>query len=110
MFDGKRFFPDTGIPIRKIAFLMRSFALDEPVPFTDAILKAKSFTRLGASVALSARGGSYARVIALPPGRFAPVAFRPDQDQRRESTDRTSSCPTPRSDSARRTGRSECRY
>src|SRR6476646_9917985 len=108
MFDGKRFFPETGIPIRKIAFLMRSFALDEPVPFTDAILNAKSFTRLGASAALSTRGGSYARVIAQSPGRFVQAASHQDQDQRRESTDRTSSCPTPRWDSALHTTRSEC--
>jgi hypothetical protein len=46
MFDGKTFFPDTGIPIRKIACMMRLFALAEPVPLTVAILKAKSFTEL----------------------------------------------------------------
>jgi hypothetical protein len=44
MFDGKTFFPDTGMPIRKIACMRRLFALAEPVPFTVAILKAKSLT------------------------------------------------------------------
>src|SRR5688572_13660102 len=42
MFDGKTFFPETGIPIRKIACMIKLFALAEPVPLTVAILKAKS--------------------------------------------------------------------
>src|SRR5213594_46650 len=45
MFDGKTFFPDTGIPMRKIACISRLLALAEPVPLTVAILNAKSLTR-----------------------------------------------------------------
>ena len=46
MFDGKRFFPETGIPMRKIVFMRSPFALAEPVPFTVAILTAKSLRPL----------------------------------------------------------------
>ena len=42
MLDGKTFFPEIGIPIRKIACMRSPLALAEPVPFTVAILKAKS--------------------------------------------------------------------
>src|SRR5690606_19244872 len=45
MFEGKTFFPVTGIPIRKIVCMIRLFALAEPVPLTVPILNAKSFTR-----------------------------------------------------------------
>ena len=45
MLDGKMFFPETGIPIRKTACIKRELALVDPVPFTVPILKAKSFTR-----------------------------------------------------------------
>src|SRR3984957_9178921 len=44
MFDGKRFFPETGTPIRKIARINRLLALDDPVPLTFASLIAKSLT------------------------------------------------------------------
>src|SRR3954467_12617804 len=44
MFEGKTFFPVTGIPMRKIACMSRLFALAEPVPFTVPILNAKSLT------------------------------------------------------------------
>jgi hypothetical protein len=44
MFDGKTFFPVTGIPIRKIACMMRPLADADPVPFAVAILNAKSLT------------------------------------------------------------------
>src|SRR5581483_3232603 len=44
MFDGKRFFPDTGMPMRKMACMSRPFALAEPVPLTFASLSAKSLT------------------------------------------------------------------
>ena len=44
MFDGKTFFPVTGIPMRKMACMSRPFALAEPVPLTVPILSAKSFT------------------------------------------------------------------
>src|SRR4051794_11478118 len=45
MFDGKTFLPVTGIPIRKIACMMRPLADADPVPLAVAILNAKSFTR-----------------------------------------------------------------
>jgi hypothetical protein len=50
MFDGKRFFPETGIPMRKIACMRRAFALADPVPFTFASLMAKSFGPEGVSL------------------------------------------------------------
>src|SRR5689334_5616098 len=46
MFDGKRFFPVTGMPMRKIACMSNAFALAEPVPITVPILNAKSLTRV----------------------------------------------------------------
>ena len=57
MFDGKRFLPDTGTPMRKIARISRLFALDDPVPLTLASFKAKSFTleRAARSAALHVR-------------------------------------------------------
>src|SRR5829696_568343 len=45
MFDGKTFFPVTGIPMRKIACMSKLFALAEPVPLTVPILNAKSLMR-----------------------------------------------------------------
>src|SRR5437660_1624426 len=45
MFDGKRFFPDTGTPMRNIARMIRLFALEDPVPLTLASFRAKSLTR-----------------------------------------------------------------
>src|SRR5678815_63775 len=45
MFDGKTFFPVTGMPMRKMACISKLLALAEPVPFTVPILKAKSLTR-----------------------------------------------------------------
>src|SRR5262245_55668684 len=49
MFDGKRFFPLTGMPMRKIACINRLFALADPVPLTVPILNAKSLTRAAGS-------------------------------------------------------------
>ena len=46
MFDGKRFLPETGMPMRNMACISKPFALAEPVPFTLASLMAKSFTLL----------------------------------------------------------------
>src|SRR5579863_9975146 len=46
MFDGKRFLPETGTPMRKIERMSRLLALDDPVPLTLASFKAKSFTLL----------------------------------------------------------------
>ena len=45
MFDGKTFLPVTGMPIRKMACMIRPLAVAEPVPLAVAILKAKSLTR-----------------------------------------------------------------
>src|SRR3990172_4763453 len=44
MFEGKTFFPTTGMPIRKMACMSNPLALAEPVPFTVPILKQKSLT------------------------------------------------------------------
>src|SRR5580704_2454399 len=44
MFDGNRFLPETGTPIRKIERIRRLFALEDPVPLTLASFRAKSFT------------------------------------------------------------------
>lgn len=52
MFDGKTFFPDTGMPMRKMACMSRPFALADPVPLTVPIFRAKSFAR---SLPLSAK-------------------------------------------------------
>ena len=37
--------PITGMPLQKMDFISRVLALAEPVPFTDAILMAKSLMR-----------------------------------------------------------------
>ena len=42
MFDGKTFFPVTGMPMRKMACMIRPLADAEPVPLAVAILKANS--------------------------------------------------------------------
>src|SRR3954466_15522946 len=52
MFDGNTFFPDTGMPMRKIACMMRPFADADPEPLGVAILKAKSLTRSGKGITL----------------------------------------------------------
>src|SRR6185437_253663 len=44
MFDGKIFFPVTGMPMRKIDCMSMVLALALPVPLTVPILKAKSLT------------------------------------------------------------------
>jgi hypothetical protein len=44
MFEGKRFFPDTGMPMRKMAWTRRLLALAEPVPLTFASFIEKSLT------------------------------------------------------------------
>src|ERR1700729_2229270 len=55
MFDGNRFLPVTGMPMRKMACMSRPLALADPVPFTFASLMAKSFTatRLGTVMRVS---------------------------------------------------------
>jgi hypothetical protein len=80
MFDGKTFFPDTGIPMRKRAWRRRPLALAEPVPLTVATFRAKSLTRL-------ALGWSKIRVL------------------HRGSRGRTAPYPTPQWDTARHKGR-----
>lgn len=45
MFEGNTFFPDTGMPMRKMACMSRPFALADPVPLTVPIFSAKSLVR-----------------------------------------------------------------
>src|SRR5215472_18861747 len=52
MFDGKMFFPLTGIPMRKIVCMRSPLALADPVPLTVAMPSAKSLT-----LAMRARRG-----------------------------------------------------
>jgi hypothetical protein len=54
MFEGKTFFPETGIPMRKMACMSSPFALADPVPLTVPILKAKSFVIRAADCVLRA--------------------------------------------------------
>ena len=68
MFDGKIFFPVTGMPMRKIACISRLLALAEPVPFTVAILKAKSLMPL---MRLTAAGASDCRRVRNHSANFA---------------------------------------
>src|SRR5205085_12197935 len=94
MFEGKTFFPETGMPMRKIACISKLLALAEPVPFTVAILNAKSLT---AAIIRSGQRAVELRwemhsAVAAPFLRTAP-------------TDRTAACPTRRWDNARRTSR-----
>src|ERR1035437_312693 len=49
MLEGKRFFPDTDTPIRKMACIRRLLVLAEPVPLTLASLMANSLTRAPAA-------------------------------------------------------------
>ena len=44
MFDGKRFFPETGTPIWKMERMSTLFAVCEPEPFAVATCSEKSFT------------------------------------------------------------------
>src|SRR6266550_3143788 len=87
MFDGKTFFPVTGMPMRKMACMSRLFALADPVPLTVPILKAKSLMPdvLDRSD------------ISAPPRDVRAIAF-----QRTGSAARIGSCPTLPSDTARR--------
>ena len=55
MFEGKRFLPETGMPMRKIAWTSRLLALADPVPFTLASLIAKSLTRVRGRVSVGQR-------------------------------------------------------
>ena len=66
MFDGKRFFPVTGMPMRKIACMRRLLALADPVPFTLASFTAKSLTpavvAVGRARSLHVVNGAHGRV------------------------------------------------
>jgi hypothetical protein len=69
MLEGKRFFPETGMPIWKSARRSTVLALCEPDPFTVATWMEKSFTagsrraeRTGAAVAVSSMS------LAVPGG------------------------------------------
>jgi len=46
IFDGKRFFPETWVPIRKRLLRRIKLALCEPVPLAVAMFMVKSFTIL----------------------------------------------------------------
>src|SRR6185503_19619330 len=79
MFDGKTFFPDTGIPMRKIACISRLLALADPVPLTVAILKAKSV--MADMIRLVLRTGLSGRISACPT-RPSDTARRTDRSGR----------------------------
>src|SRR5262245_12347144 len=133
MFDGKMFLPETGMPIRKIACINSPLAEAEPVPFTVAILSAKSFTPDGEGdgegverLAVAAVEVGAAPFLPFVASRDAPVL--PDfldapetlrfmgelpraapaavPDRRTTASIRTCACPTLPSGSAPRTIRS----
>jgi hypothetical protein len=52
MFEGKTFLPVTGMPMRKMACMIKLLADADPVPLAVAILKANSLVR-------GIKGGSY---------------------------------------------------
>ena len=56
MFDGKTFFPTTGMPMRKMACISSPFALADPVPFTVPILKQKSLVCIDDSASCHPEG------------------------------------------------------
>src|ERR1700735_4878473 len=62
MFDGKRFLPETGIPMRKMACMRRPLALAEPEPLTLASLMAKSLMRGAVCVIVSLSSARVARL------------------------------------------------
>src|SRR4051794_34503299 len=94
MFEGKTFFPETGMPMRKIACMSKPFALAEPVPFTVAILKAKSLT------AAISRSGQPAVELRRQRHSAGAVPFL-----RKAPADRTAACPRRPLGNARRTDR-----
>src|SRR6266404_1592665 len=73
MFDGNRFLPDTGIPMRKIACIKSPFALADPVPLTLASLRAKSLTLtiLSWCTVLSQLRKNQFELLHVPGGRGA---------------------------------------
>src|SRR5471032_331899 len=102
MFDGKIFFPVTGIPILKIDCISIVLADADPVPFTVPILSAKLLTE--------DRGpkSETARVVIVRlhrPFRSSGFGLR-SQRMHTESPVQTSSYPTPQSGTVRRRVRS----
>src|SRR3954468_23812059 len=61
--EGKIFFGVTGIPILKIAFVNKKFALADPVPFTLAKRITKSFTLLSTAFFTTLRFAFFAAVL-----------------------------------------------
>ena len=76
MFDGNTFFPVTGMPMRKMACMIRPLADADPVPLAVAILKAnslvihdidmKSNSRLQLQLAVGCSEPSSRRQATLP--------------------------------------------
>src|SRR5579859_1199168 len=91
MFEGKRFLPDTGTPMRNIASSSSELALADPVPLTLASLSEKSLTLVAGRTATA--------LIAVSRSRPPSAASSPDTG----SAPPPSACPTPRWDSAPRT-------
>src|SRR5688572_21437739 len=105
MFDGKTFFPETGMPIRKIACINSPFALAEPVPLTVAILKAKSLMEL-----IGHRELPKSSWFLVPSSRNQELGtwnwFLVKSRPHTESVCHSASYPTPPSDTVRRRARS----
>src|SRR5512147_961688 len=74
MFDGKTFFPVTGMPMRKIACMSRLFALADPVPLTVPILKAKSLMRVSGERSDMGIGNLQCELSHVPRGGRTPLS------------------------------------
>jgi hypothetical protein len=68
MFDGKRFFPETGTPIRKMERIRTLLAVCEPDPFAVATWREKSFTTI--PLPTPATGVAWVRTLDMP---FVPL-------------------------------------
>src|SRR5437879_415502 len=92
-------------------FISRLLALAEPVPFTVAILMAKSLMRVAVDAGIGglALWGRRARpsLQCVRRSRVPAPAARVLRRRRAANARRTSACPTRRSDNVQRTGRSE---
>ena len=66
MFDGKRFLPETGTPIRKIDRSRTLFAVCDPEPFAVATCREKSLTTTVAGEPAAGEGTVDIRVHLLP--------------------------------------------
>src|SRR5579884_3665657 len=102
MFEGKRFFPETGIPMRNIACISRLLALAEPVPLTLASLMAKSLARI-------CERGACGREMLMTLSSWV-IARGSGAYRHRAGEDRTSAYPRRQWDNVQRTGRSGRRY